>query len=108
MGSRNNKQEYNTFYEGLGGGGFGWGGRGFGRFGNRFGGGLGGDTTADTTVINIPTGTLVVDVYEGSDHQLVFRGMANDTLSGKENKNSKKLEQAVAKIFKSFPGRASR
>ncbi len=107
VGSRKNQQEYNTFYDGLGGGGYGWGGRGFGR---RFGGGFGGfgeDGESNTSVINIPVGNLVVDLYGGSDHQLLFRGIATDSLSTNENKNSKKLEQAVNKVFKKYPPKES-
>lgn len=108
VGSRENQKEYNSFYEGLGGGGYGWGGGGFGRGGRGFGGGgfgggFGGDGISNTQVINIPVGTLVVDVYDGSKHQLLFRGVANQTLSTKEEKNSKKLQNAVDKIFKKFP-----
>ncbi len=104
IGSRGSQQEYNTFYDGLGGGGYGWGGRGFGRFGGGgFGGGFGGEGISDTSVINIPVGTLVVDVYDGSKHQLLFRGMASETLSSKEDKNSKKLQQSVDKIFAKYP-----
>ncbi len=98
IGSRGDQKEYNTFYEGLGGGGYGWRGRGFGGFG----GGFGGDGLSDTSVINIPTGSLVVDAYD-SNHQLLFRGMAKDTLSNKEDKNTRKLSKAVDKIFKAFP-----
>lgn len=110
IGSRKNQQEYNSFYEGLGGGGYGWGGRGFGGFGGRFGGGFGGggfggDGIANTQVINIPVGTLVVDVYDGSKHQLLFRGVASDTLSSKEEKNTKKLQKSVDKIIEKFPGK---
>lgn len=103
IGSRGNQQEYNSFYQGLGGGGYGWRGRGFGGFG----GGFGGEGMTDTTVINIPTGSLVVDAY-GSDHQLLFRGMAKDTLSDKEDKNTKKLAKAVDKIFKESPIKTAR
>ena len=78
-------QEYNSFYEGLGGGGFGWRGGGFGGFG----GGSGNEGVTNTQVINIPVGTLVVDMYDRPKRQLVFRGMASDTLSGNEDKNSK-------------------
>ena len=98
IGSRKNQQEYNSFYEGLGGGGFGWRGRGFGGFG----GGFGNEGVTDTQVINIPVGSLVIDVYDGSKHQLVFRGVASDTLSSKEEKNTKKLQKAVDKIFSKF------
>jgi hypothetical protein len=99
IGSRTNQQAYNTFYQGLGVGGYGWRGRGFGGYG----GGFGNSGITNTQVINIPVGTLVVDVYEGSKHQLLFRGVANDTLSDKEEKNSKKLVKAVDKIFDKFP-----
>ena len=108
IGSRKNQQEYNSFYQGLGGGGYGWGGRGFGRFGGRFGGGgFGDEGISNTQVINIPVGTLVVDVYEGSKHQLLFRGIANDTLSSKEEKNSKKLQKSVDKIIDKFPSKST-
>lgn len=107
IGSRQSKQEYNSFYEGLGGGGFGWGGRGFGRFGGGGYGGFGADGITNTQVINIPVGTLVVDVYDGSKHQLLFRGMARATLSSKEEKNSKKLEKSVEKIFDKYPSKGA-
>ncbi len=102
VGSRGDQKEYNTFYEGLGGGGFGWRGRGFGGFG----GGFGGEGMTDTTVINVPTGSLVVDAYD-SNHQLLFRGMAMQTLSTKEDQNTKKLGKAVDKILKAFPLKAA-
>ncbi|MGI4756779.1 MAG: DUF4136 domain-containing protein [Janthinobacterium lividum] len=101
IGSRKNQQEYNSFYEGLGGGGFGWRGRGFGGFG----GGFGNEGVTNTQVINIPIGTLVVDVYDGSKHQLLFRGVASDTLSSKEEKNSKKLQKSIDKIIDKFPSK---
>ena len=101
IGSRKNQQEYSTFYQGLGG--YGWGGRGFGGFGGRFGGGFGNDGVTNTQVINVPVGTLIVDVYDGSKHQLLFRGVASDILSSKEEKNTKKLQKSVGKIFEKFP-----
>lgn len=95
IGSRKDQQEYNSFYQGLGGGGFGWRGRGFG--------GFGGSGMTNTSVVNIPVGTLVVDVYDGSQHQLLFRGIASDTLASQEEKNSKKLQKAVDKIIEKLP-----
>ena len=103
IGSRGSQQEYNSFYDGLGGGGYGWRGRGFGGFWV----GFGDEGVTNTTVINIPVGSLVVDAY-GSDHQLLFRGVAKDTLSDKEDKNTKKLAKAVDKIFKKSPIQAAR
>jgi hypothetical protein len=80
--------EYTTFYDGLGGG---WRWRGWGT------------GMATTTVDKIPVGTLVLDIYDCSTMNLVWRGEAHDQLSGKPDKDSKKLEKAVAKMFAKFP-----
>jgi hypothetical protein len=87
FGRTHNEQTIDTFYSGLGGG---W----------RWRGGFG---DAMTTVDNTPVGTLVVDIFDGSSKKLVWRGMATDTLSGKPDKNEKKLEHSVEDMFKHFP-----
>ena len=103
IGSVHDVQQYNTFYDGIGGGGFGFGGW-RGRYGyGGWGGGLGGDST--TTVQNVPIGNLVVDLYDTSTHQLVFRGMATDRLSSKADKNARVGEKAVDKIFDKLPSK---
>lgn len=84
---RRHQAEYETFYEGLGPG---WRWHGWG-----------GITT--TTVETIPVGTLVVDVYETANHHLVWRGLAHDTLSENPDKNARKLEKAIDKMFSKFP-----
>ncbi len=101
IGSVRDVQQYNTFYDGIGGGGFGYGGW-RGRYG---GGGWGNSGFGDsqTTVQNVPVGNLVVDLYDSSTHQLVFRGMATDRLSSKPEKNDSKREKAVDKIFDKLP-----
>ncbi len=110
IGSVRDVQQYNTFYDGVGGGGYGFGGwrgrYGYGGWGGGgfAGGGLGGDST--TTEQNIPVGNLVVDLYDSSTHQLVFRGMATDQLSSKADKNARKGEKAVDKIFDKLPTHA--
>jgi hypothetical protein len=80
--------EYTTFYDGLGGG---WRWHGWGA----------GMTT--TTVENIPVGTLVVDMYDNSSRNLIWRGEAQNQLSSKPDKDTKKLDKAVAKMFAKFP-----
>ena len=97
VGGMHSEQEYNTFYDGLGGG------YGFGRFGYRGWGGWGGSGSTTTTVQRIPIGTLRVDMYDGSSHQLVWRGLASDQLSDKPEKNTKKLNKAVEKMFSKYP-----
>lgn len=90
FGSTHNQQTLETFYDGLGGG---WGWRGFG-------GGLGESTT---NVENIPVGTLVVDIFDANTKKLIWRGTASEALSGKAEKNEKKLQDQVKDMFKHFP-----
>jgi hypothetical protein len=67
----------------------------------RMGGGM---TTVNQTDSNV--GTLVVDISDAKTKQLVWRGTASDTLSDQPDKNSKKIEKAVTKMFKKYPPQA--
>ena len=89
MGRVRQQQTYETFYNGLGGG---WRWRGFG--------GLGETSTA---VEETPVGSLAVDMFDASTKKLVWRGTATDTLSNKPDKDTKKLDNEVANMFKKFP-----
>ncbi len=89
------QKEYNTFYDGLGGGGYGW--RGWGGWG----GGWGGQTT--TTEQTIPVGTLLIDMYDNNTHQLVWRGRTTDSLSNNSDKNTKKLNKEIDHMLNGFP-----
>jgi len=84
-GAARNLQEYQTFYDGMGG--WRWGGFG--------------ETT--TTVQNYRVGTLVLDVYTANDKRLIWRGTASDTLSDNPERNEKNLDKVVDKMFKKFP-----
>jgi hypothetical protein len=86
-----NERTLQTFYDGMGGG---WGWR-------RFGGGGFGEST--TTEQDYKEGTLVVDLYDAKNKQLIWRGSAEDTLSSNAEKNEKNLNSGVAKMFKKFP-----
>jgi len=84
------KKDLNTFYSGMGGYGYrGWGGGGMG--------------TATTTTSEYTVGTLVVDIFNAKSKGLMFRGIAQDELSDKPEKNQKKLAKASDKMFKDFP-----
>lgn len=85
VGAVHNEREYQTFYDGLGG--WRWGGFG--------------ETT--TTAQNYPVGTLVVDMYDAQNHQLIWRGDSRDTLTNNTEKNEHKLDKDVDKMFKNFP-----
>lgn len=87
VGATQNQQEYQTFYNGLGGGWF-WGG-----FGEE----------ATTTTQTYRVGTLVVDMYQGNSKKLIWRGTSSNTLSNKTEHNEKDLDKAVEKMFKKFP-----
>jgi hypothetical protein len=82
----------NTFYNGFGGG---WRWRGLG-------------SSATTTVDTYKVGTLVVDMFDTRNKELVWRGSASDTLSDKSDNNIKKLDKAVGKMFKKFPPATSK
>ncbi len=86
VGSVANQTEYETFYNGMGG----WRWRGFG---DR-------ETIAP---VNYKVGTLIVDMYNTADKRLIWRGTSDDTLSDKPEKNTKKLDDAVRKMFDKFP-----
>ncbi len=83
-----------TYYDGFGGG---WG------WGRRFGGlenGFGESTTTENTY---RVGTLVIDLYDSSSKNLIWRGSLSDVLSNKSNKNIKNLDKGVEKLFNRFP-----
>lgn len=105
IGSVRNQQEYTTFYNGFGPGwGYGgWGGPGFG--GGFYGGGWGGwgGGPAVTRVEQIPVGTLVVDLYDTKTRKLVFRGIASSEVSSHADKNTRRLNISIDKMFKKFP-----
>ncbi|MGH9778564.1 MAG: DUF4136 domain-containing protein [Candidatus Acidiferrales bacterium] len=93
-GIREQEQQINITSTGYAyGPGWGWGG-GWGGWG-------GGSTMATTSTYMI--GTLVVDMYDAKTKQIVWRGVGTDTLSDKPEKNEKKLNKALEKMFKKYP-----
>lgn len=91
FGKVNERDTLQTFYDGFPG----WGWRGWG-------GGMG---MATTEVEPERVGNLNVDLFDGASKQLIWRGSASDTLTGKPEKNEKKMDQEVAKMFDHFPPR---
>lgn len=88
FGKVNEQDSLETFYDGFPG----WGWRGWGGMG-----------TATTQVIPERVGNLTVDIFDGNTKHLIWRGQASDTLSGKPEKNDKRLDHAVDDMFKHFP-----
>ncbi len=81
----------------------GYGGYGLGP-GWGWGGGMGmGMGTSTTNVRTYTQGTLIVDIWDAKAKQLVWRGVASDTLSDNPQKNQDKATKALAKMFKKYP-----
>jgi hypothetical protein len=68
-----------------------WGMRGIG-------GGMGGITPQNNL-----EATMVVSLYDVKQKELVWRGIAQDTLNNNGNKNQKEVQNAVNKMFKQWP-----
>jgi hypothetical protein len=60
-----------------------------------------GPTTVN--MYEIPVGTLIVDLLVGKSNELVWRGVATETLSDNPQKIAKRINKVVAKMFKKFP-----
>lgn len=48
-------------------------------------------------------GTMIVDLFDAKTKSLVWRGIAQDTLSNNGDKNQKTVQSAVSKMFKQWP-----
>jgi hypothetical protein len=68
-----------------------WGMRGIG-------GGMGGITPQQNV-----EATLIVDLHDAKSQSLVWRGIAQETLSNNGDKNQKMVQSAISKMFKQWP-----
>ena len=63
----------------------------------------GGWGTTTVNVSEVPVGTLVVDLVDAGSKELVWRGMASQTLASNPEKSEKRIQKVVKKLFKKFP-----
>jgi hypothetical protein len=70
-----------------------WGMRGWG-------GGMGSITPEQNV-----EGTMIVDLFNAKSQELVWRGIAENTLNDKGSKNQEMVRKAVDKMFKQWPKR---
>ena len=63
-----------------------------------FGGGMGTITPQQNVV-----GTMIVDLFDAKTQSLVWRGIAQDTLSNNGSKNQQTVQKGVQKMFKQWP-----
>jgi hypothetical protein len=64
-----------------------------------------GDGFSTTTVQTIYEGTLVIDMVDANQKQLVFQGTSTRTISSRPEKNTKRLAKAVNEVFEKYPPR---
>jgi hypothetical protein len=65
--------------------------------------GWGGWGPTTVNMYEIPIGTLIVDLLAGKSNELVWRGVATETLSDNPQKVAKLINKVVTKMFKKFP-----
>ena len=64
----------------------------------------GGWGTSSYSVNDFPVGSLLVDILSPNGKDLLWRGAGHDIMvSTNPDKNTKKIEKTVAKMFKEFP-----
>lgn len=59
--------------------------------------------TGTVSVEQILTGQLLVDICDARSGRLIWRGFVSDTMTDDIEKNEKRMNEAVAKLFKQFP-----
>jgi len=66
-------------------------------------GGWGGPSSVTYNTYVTKEGTLVVELADAKNKQLLWRGSATDTISDNSNKNINTLNKAVSKLFQKYP-----
>jgi hypothetical protein len=83
-----------------------WNATSMGGFGYRGWGGMGGGM-ATATQTTIPIGTIIVDMVNPKTHEMVWRGTAQDQVSG-TGADKGQVEEAMQKLFQNFPPQPSK
>ncbi len=97
-GDISSEAQMQAFYNGPGAGwGQGWGAQGWGA------GWKPGYGEPTWNALSRAGNNLIVDIFDSSSHQLLFRGVMEDDLSGVEKKDTKVLQKSLKKMFKKFP-----
>ncbi|PIB35986.1 hypothetical protein BFP72_11565 [Reichenbachiella sp. 5M10] len=89
---------YTDYNSGLGYGGRGWG----------WGYGAGGTATTTYSESDYKEGTLVVDMYDADNKDLLWQGVMVTTVNEKPAKRDKTVPKKIKKLMKSYPVAASK
>lgn len=57
----------------------------------------------DVVVRNYTSGTVVMDLVDAGNNEMVWQAVSKGILSSKQDKNRKVIEKGVRKLFKKFP-----
>ena len=60
-------------------------------------------TSSTTRPTTVTRGTLVIDVWDAAADSLIWRGVAESTLSSNPERNTATINQAIEKAFRDFP-----
>lgn len=85
------KQEFITFYDSLGSD-FSWQRPWSSGF-----------LDAQATLSDIPVSTLVVDMYDGKTHKLLWRGAITGPIEGSQDKMNNAIDKEVTELISKFP-----
>jgi hypothetical protein len=79
-----------------------YGGSGYryGRGGRGWGGGYASTTYTESDYLE---GTLVIDIFDAQSKELVWQGVASQTVKEKPEKREKSIPKGVTKLMKKFP-----
>jgi len=93
-GSTDQQTHFHTTYSGVDT----WSGSRRSRHGVGFG-----VTTSTTRPTTVEQGTLVIDVWDASRNEMIWRGVATSTLSSNPERNTRTINRAVERAFRNFP-----
>jgi hypothetical protein len=97
----NEQPQYTTYTDSVGPG---WGGWGCCGWAGGWGGGFG-SAFSTTFTETISLGTLVVNMSDARQKQLVFQGVSTATISSRAEKNAKRLQKGINEMFEKYPPR---
>ena len=60
-----------------------------------------------TTVSTYARGTLVIDMWEAAEKNLVWRGLVSDVIGNNPDRNTHRLNQGISRAFGRFPPASS-
>lgn len=62
-----------------------------------------GNLSQSTSIMRFERGTIVVDLWDAPTHELIWRGQVEKSLSRNPDANLAKIDEGIAKMFRSFP-----